>query len=108
MTPALVIYLAERIIRWLWPSVRSAELVDVHLLPGKERVICLRVARPMSFHYSCAPRHQPTSRLVPIFAGMFGPCGIDIEDQYMFAQYTKPPQCWQSPLHVGVRYQPWI
>ena len=56
MVPALVVYLTERIVRWLWPSVRSADLVDVHLLPGRERVICLRVRKPISFHYSCALR----------------------------------------------------
>ena len=47
-----MIYLTERVVRWLWPSVRSADLVDVHLLPGKERVICLRVRKPAAFHYS--------------------------------------------------------
>ena len=52
LTPPLVIYLTERVVRWLWPSVRSADLVDVHLLPGKERVICLRVRKPAAFHYS--------------------------------------------------------
>jgi hypothetical protein len=55
MLPALIIYLTERTVRWLWPSVRSADLVDVHLLPGKERVICLRLRKPISFHYSCVP-----------------------------------------------------
>jgi hypothetical protein len=56
MTPPLVVYLTERIVRWLWPSVRSADLVDVHLLAGKEKVVCLRVQKPPSFHYSCVPQ----------------------------------------------------
>jgi hypothetical protein len=56
LTPPLLLYLTERIVRWMWPSVRSADLVDVQLLPGKENVICLRVRKPISFHYSCVSR----------------------------------------------------
>ena len=56
--------------RGLWPSVRSADLVDVQLIPGKENVICLRVRKPISFHYSCAfstPRQRQ-----PMLRGPFG------------------------------------
>lgn len=51
MVPSLVVYLVERTARWFWPAVSCTDLLDVQLMPGKERVICLRVARPMSFHY---------------------------------------------------------
>ena len=51
MLPGLVVYLVERITRWIWPAVRTAQLLDVQLLGTKERVICLRVAKPVSFHY---------------------------------------------------------
>ncbi len=91
MTPALVIYLMERTIRWLWPSVRSADLVDVHLLPGKERVICLRVARPMSFHYSCAP----TPADLPSLSQSAPACfvhGHHIRDQTMSHLFTDVQQ----------------
>lgn len=51
MVPSLMIYLVERIARWLWPAVRCTELVDVELIPGKERVVCIRMAKPTSFYY---------------------------------------------------------
>ena len=51
MLPGLAVYLLESLIRWLWPAVNPTQLVDVELIPGKERVICLRVAKPVSFHY---------------------------------------------------------
>ena len=51
MLPGLFIYLVERIARWLWPAVNPTQLVDVQLMPGTDRVICLRVTKPFSFRY---------------------------------------------------------
>lgn len=53
VVPSLAVYLLERTARWFWPAVNCTSLVDVQLMPGKERVICLRVAKPVSFHYRC-------------------------------------------------------
>ena len=54
LVPSLLLYLMEKTVRWLWPALRWTDLVDVELIPGKERVVCLRMAKPTSFHYRCA------------------------------------------------------
>mmetsp|Transcript_19749 Transcript_19749/g.59648 ORF Transcript_19749/g.59648 Transcript_19749/m.59648 type:complete len:932 (-) Transcript_19749:862-3657(-) len=47
----LLIYIAEKIYRFLWPFAVSGELLDVELLPGKEPVVVLRMRRPRGFVY---------------------------------------------------------
>ena len=51
LLPTLFLYLVEKTVRWLWPALRWTELVDVELIPGKERVVCLYMVKPTSFYY---------------------------------------------------------
>ena len=47
----LVLYIAEKFYRWLFPAVRTTELLDATLVPGSKPLMRLRIMRPDSFTY---------------------------------------------------------
>mmetsp|Transcript_19750 Transcript_19750/g.59654 ORF Transcript_19750/g.59654 Transcript_19750/m.59654 type:complete len:963 (-) Transcript_19750:862-3750(-) len=48
----LVIYIVEKLYRFIWPIAVSTELVDVELAPGDKNVTVLRMRRPRGFQYT--------------------------------------------------------